>query len=176
MDPAWLLYSWNFPGQHIRVGGQSSSKQSTNPRQSFLESLQAVRRRCGLHNEEGGHWDPPAMICIPLEDRGVCTWVVKVPKSKGSGPWTLRMTEKISSERSGVTGNNWWLRWQRMPAVQETCVQEDLSPGSGRSPGEGNSNPLQYSCLENPMDRGAWQATVHEVTKSQTWLSDWYLT
>ena len=38
-------------------------------------------------------------------------------------------------------------------------------PGSGRSPGEGNSNPLQYSCLENPMDRGAWQATVHGVTR-----------
>ena len=44
--------------------------------------------------------------------------------------------------------------------------------GLGRSPGEGNSNPLQYSCLENPMDRGAWQATVHGVTKSQTQLSD----
>ena len=39
-------------------------------------------------------------------------------------------------------------------------------PGSGRSPGEGNDNPLQYSCLENPMDRGAWWATVHGVTKS----------
>ena len=37
-------------------------------------------------------------------------------------------------------------------------------PGSERSPGEGNSNPLQYSCLENPMDRGAWQDTVHGVT------------
>ena len=40
-----------------------------------------------------------------------------------------------------------------------------LIPGSGRSPGEGNGNPLQYSCLENPMDRGAWQATVHEVQR-----------
>ena len=40
-----------------------------------------------------------------------------------------------------------------------------LIPGSGRSPGEGNGNPLQYSCLENPMDRGAWWATVHGVTK-----------
>ena len=40
-------------------------------------------------------------------------------------------------------------------------------PGSGRSPGEGNGNPLQYSFLENPIDREAWQATVHEVTKSQ---------
>ena len=45
-------------------------------------------------------------------------------------------------------------------------------PGSGRSPGEGNGNPLQYSCLENPMDRGAWLATVHGVAKSQTRLSD----
>ena len=42
--------------------------------------------------------------------------------------------------------------------------------------GEGNGNPLQYSCLENPMDRGAWQATVHEVTKSQTRLSDFTFT
>ena len=41
-------------------------------------------------------------------------------------------------------------------------------PGLGRSPGEGNGNPLLYSCLENPMDRGAWQATIHRVTKSQT--------
>ena len=41
----------------------------------------------------------------------------------------------------------------------------DSIPGSGRSPGEGNGNPLQYSCLENPMDRGAWQATVHSVPK-----------
>ena len=41
-------------------------------------------------------------------------------------------------------------------------------PGSGRSSGEGNGNPLQYSCLENPMDRGAWRAAVHEVKKSQT--------
>jgi len=45
-------------------------------------------------------------------------------------------------------------------------------PGSGRSPGEGNGNPLQYSCLENPMDRGAWWATVHGVSKSWTQLSD----
>ena len=41
-------------------------------------------------------------------------------------------------------------------------------PGSGRSPGEGNGNPLQYSCLENPMDRGAWLAIVHTVTQSIT--------
>ena len=47
-----------------------------------------------------------------------------------------------------------------------------LIPGLGRSPGEENVNPLQYSCLENSMDRGAWWATVHGVTKSQTQLSN----
>ena len=49
---------------------------------------------------------------------------------------------------------------------------QGLIPGSRRSSGEGNGNPLQYSCLENPMDRGAWWAIVHRVTKSQTRLSD----
>ena len=43
-------------------------------------------------------------------------------------------------------------------------------PRSGRSPGGGHGDPLRYSCLENPMDRGAWRATVHSVAKSQTWL------
>ena len=54
------------------------------------------------------------------------------------------------------------------------CNAGDLGliPGLGRSPGEGNGNPLQYSCLENPMDRGAWRATVHRVAKSRTRLSD----
>ena len=47
-----------------------------------------------------------------------------------------------------------------------------LIPGSGRSPGGGNGSPLQSSCLENPLDRGAWWATVHGVTKSWTRLSD----
>ena len=47
-----------------------------------------------------------------------------------------------------------------------------LIPGSGRSPGEGNGNPLQYSCLENPKDKGACWATVHGVAKSRTRLSD----
>ena len=55
-----------------------------------------------------------------------------------------------------------------LPAMQETRVQ---SLGGGRSPGEGNGALLQYSCLGNPMDGGAWQATVHGVTKSRTRLS-----
>ena len=57
---------------------------------------------------------------------------------------------------------------KNLPAMQETQIQ---SVGWEDSPGEGNGYPLQYSSLENPMDRGAWQATVYEVAKSQTRLS-----
>ena len=58
------------------------------------------------------------------------------------------------------------------------CNVGDLGsiPGSGRSPGEKNGNPFQYSCLENPMDGGAWWATVHRVSKSRTRLSDFTFT
>ena len=60
--------------------------------------------------------------------------------------------------------------WTKHSSVGKSsaCNAGDLGlvPGSGRSPGEGNGNPLQYSCLENPMDRGAWQAPVHGVAKS----------
>ena len=52
---------------------------------------------------------------------------------------------------------------KNLPAMQKTGF--DLIPGLGRSPGEENGNPLQYSCLENPKDRGAWENTVHGVTK-----------
>ena len=57
---------------------------------------------------------------------------------------------------------------------ESACNVGDLGliPGSGRSPGDGNGYALQYSCVENPMDRGAWQATVHGVAKSWTGLSD----
>jgi len=54
------------------------------------------------------------------------------------------------------------------PVNAENLRDVSSIPGSGRSPGDGNGNPLQYSCLENPMDRGAWWATVHRVTESHT--------
>ena len=71
--------------------------------------------------------------------------------------------------------------WASMPFGEALVVKnplanagdvrdEGLIPRSGRFPGEGHGNPLQYSCLENSMDRGAWQVTVHRVTKSRTRL------
>ena len=61
---------------------------------------------------------------------------------------------------------------------ESACNAGDLGliPGSGRSPGEGNSNPFQYSCLENPIHREAWQDTVHGITESQTRLNKTHLT
>ena len=59
---------------------------------------------------------------------------------------------------------------KNLPASAGTIRDVGSTPGSGRSPAGGHGNPLQYSCLENPMDRGAWQASVHGVAKSWTRL------
>ena len=57
---------------------------------------------------------------------------------------------------------------KNVPVNERDAGDVGLIPGSGRSSGGGNGNPLQYSCLKNPIDRGAWWATVHEVTESDT--------
>ena len=57
---------------------------------------------------------------------------------------------------------------KKLPASAGNIRDANLTSGSGRSPGGGHGNPLQYSCQENPMDRGAWQDRVHGVTKSQS--------
>ena len=61
---------------------------------------------------------------------------------------------------------------KNLPANSGDTGDSGLIPGSGKSPGGGNGNPLQYSCLKSSLDRGAWWPTVHGVTKSQTQLSD----
>ena len=86
------------------------------------------------------------------------------------GPWALSTSlGNISlhpAETAGFPGG--------LEGKASACSAEDpgSSPASERSPGEGNGNPLQCSCLENPMDEGAWSATVHGVTKIRTRLSD----
>ena len=59
---------------------------------------------------------------------------------------------------------------KNLPANAGDVKETGLIPGSGRSPGGGNVNALEYACLENPKDRGAWQATVHEIAKGRTKL------
>ena len=67
-------------------------------------------------------------------------------------------------------GLSWWLGGKDSACNVGDARDVGFIPGSGRYPGGGNGNPLQYSCLENPMDRGIWWAIVHRVTQSQTQL------
>ena len=92
--------------------------------------------------------------------------------------------------RCGGYGKRWLKIRKRWDNQQSSCFSGGsevktsacnvghlgLIPGSRRYPGEGNGNSLQYSCLENPMDGGAWWATVHRVAKSWTWLSNFIFT
>ena len=82
-----------------------------------------------------------------------------------------------SSQSGRVPGRGFKLRSQWASLMVMKCYagypgDEGSIPGSGRYPGGGHVNPLQYSCLKNPMDRGTWWAGVHRVTKSQTRLSE----
>ena len=94
---------------------------------------------------------PWAELCLPARVRAL------KPDSQCDGVWKrshLELTGSVVKNPSANVGD--------LGSV----------PESGRSPGEGNGNPLQCSCLGNPMDRGAWRAAVRVVTKSQTWFTD----
>ena len=80
------------------------------------------------------------------------------------------LKNQIMSSRDKVHVSQVALVVKNMLANARDIRDSGLIPGSGRSLGEGNGNPLQYSSLENPMDREAWQATVHRVTKTRTRL------
>ena len=92
-------------------------------------------------------------------------------------PWTEKpgRLQSMGSQRLGydwATSLSLSLRVFPDGSEVKNAGDTGLIPGLGRSPGEGNGNPLQYSCLENPVDRGTWWATVYRVSKSQTWLSE----
>ena len=93
------------------------------------------------------------------------------PSGAAQGFWSIGC--KADSGESTLTA-----LWMGFPGVSDNkgsaCNAGDLSsvPGLGRSSGGGHGNPLQYSCWENPRDRGAWQATGHGVAKSRSQLSD----
>ena len=78
----------------------------------------------------------------------------------GYSPWRLKSWTRLKRLSNSSSSNS-------SVGKESACNAGDLGsiPGLGGSPGEGNGNPLQYSCLKNHMDRGTWQATVHGVTK-----------
>ena len=102
-------------------------------------------------------------------------------KSKPQGDVTSHLSEWLSSKTTQTTNADKDVEKRepqvalvvKSPTVRAGDIRSAGSiPGSGRSPGGGYGTPLQYSCLENPMDRGAWQAAVHGVVKSRTRLRD----
>ena len=108
-----------------------------------------------------GNGNPPQYSCLEKPMGGGAWWATVHGVTKSQ---TQLSTFTFSMLESGM--------------CESPCNSGDpgLIPRLGRSPGEGNDYPLQYSCLENTMDRGAWWATVHGVTKSRTQLSDFTLT
>ena len=94
------------------------------------------------------------------------------PDTVAVASWPRRATYSPEPHLFILTGRRWY--WRLREEKGSACQTGDAGsiPGSRRSPGGGNGNPLQYSCLENPMDRGAWRATVHGIAKSWAWLSN----
>ena len=118
-----------------------------------------------------------------------CRWILCQLSHKGSPrilewvayPFSRRSSQPRNRTRVYCITSGFFTLWaireaqvvKKPPANAGDLRDVGLIPGSGRSPWEGNDNPLQYPCLENPMDRGAWQASAHSVAKSQTWLK-WF--
>ena len=119
------------------------------------------------------HWTTREVLCYKF-------WSVTLVKS--GLPISSQAQKDACRIRPGLvwtSGYSFWtvvalhwvslvVQWLKNPSATAGSI-----PGLERSSGERNGNPLQYSCLENPMDRGAWQATVHGVTNSRTRLSNW---
>ena len=85
------------------------------------------------------------------------------------GAWRATVHGVAESETTKrLSGASLVTQGKELACNAEDIRDTGLIPGSGRSPGGGQGNPLQYSCLENPKDRGAWRATVHGITKSWT--------
>ena len=85
-------------------------------------------------------------------------------------PNPINQLKWIGSNYSILGASQVVLVVKNLPATGGDTRDVGLSPGSGKSPEGGHGNPLYYSCLENPIDRGAWWATVHRVTQTWTWL------
>ena len=84
--------------------------------------------------------------------------------------WVCKGSDTTEQLTFNFTARLWTVPVKNPPANAGNSASAGLIPGSGRSPGGGHGSPLQYSCLENPMDRGAWCVTVHGVTKTRTRL------
>ena len=121
----------------------------------------------------GGNGNPLHYSCLenPM-DRGYIPWGNKETEATehigwigGCCPWGSQSRTWLSNE-----AQHRWHSGQELASHGMRCKKWGVIPESGRSRGGGHSNPFQHSCLENPIDRGAWRATAHRIEKSWTWL------
>ena len=156
-----------------RPSGPSASPPSLRARDSLLSRPYSSRPHCCKRRLSGKPWQCLQGGTGPPEMSGQGSKVeqrtLKIPPStgfEGDPENTLSHHQVPPRNASGFPGSS--------DSKESPCNAEDpsLIPGLGRSPGEGNGNPLQYSCLGSPMDRGVWWATVVGAAESQTRLSD----
>ena len=142
------------------IAARQASLSITNPRSSLrLTSIESVMPSSHL------------ILCRPILLLPAIPPSIRVFSNES----TLRMRwPKYWSFSFSIIPSKEWTSLVTQMGKVSVCNAGDpgLIPGLGRSPGEGNGSPLQYSCLENPMDGGAWWATVHGVAKNWTQLSD----
>ena len=191
LQPDRLLCPWDSLGKNTGVGCHSLLQgifptQESNPGlphcRQILYQLNYKRSPRPYLKPEEGNGNPLHYSCLgtPMgrEDwqaivHGLPEWLSCKESACNAGePGLIPEWESFPGEGIDYTLQYSWASLvvqtgKNLPAVQETW---GLIPGLGRSPGGGHGNPLQYSCLENPMDRGACQATVHGVAKSWTRL------
>ena len=149
-----------------------SSRGSSWPRDHTLYAGAAADRNNVIANFCARHYSTN-IVCIKSFNlyNYSLQWVVWVidftheeTEAQRRGEILLRSHSKLRASQVAIVVKN-------LPARAGGTRGKGLIPGSGRSPGGGNGNPFQYSCLKIPMDRGAWRASVHGLTKSLAWLS-----
>ena len=167
--PAWSLGSIPGPGTKIlQAKLVPKNKQTEKPRWWSGPSFQRVSLSRPWDSVfklpfGEGNGNPLRYSCLENPMNGGAWWLQSMGSLRVGHDWVTSLT-LLRQE-----GLPWWLRGKECLPMQEMQVQ---FLGGEESPREGNGNPLQYSCLENPMDEEVWWATVHGVTKSWTQLSD----
>ena len=173
MSPrSWLTTcqcSWAWSGTcslpWMSLGGEISTSKPWLGRRWWSWNS---RLRTTLCSRYMGFFLPPEICFLILFfDNGL--HFVLNPKGCSQCTDIHRLCKNSVDFTSSLQGLPWWLRGKESAYDARDA---GLIPGSGRSPGRGNRNSLQHSCLRNPLDRGAWRTTVHGISKSWTWLSN----
>ena len=174
---AWALRTGHFCLYLFGILELSCENSNHLPEGTTWRSYRKKRETLSLHLRmeepcwEQGQWDRWSR----QRQLWHILWQMKEPQRKDSRSKPVPLCPALIPHPQNLKDNNNKGFPDGSAGKKSACNAEDtgvmgLIPRSGRSPGEGNGNPLQYSCQKNPKDRGAWQATVHRVTQSQTLL------